>query len=176
MSDSNNKSINIPVWLTAPKGTTAETYELTVRVVVPLVHLDPANWSMMTLLDYLIENPHNLGELQSARLLPTGRAYKASGAELRSRSMKQPRKNYTSSRPRRKRRGSDEQEYCYRSHDYISAASQLRVGSQGTHKGRSCVWITKAEIAQVHDCVVKLQQRRASRRAEKNLQVIKGGE
>lgn len=107
MSDSNNKSINIPVWKMAPQGTTAETYELTVRVVVPLVHLDPASWSMMTLLDYLIENPHNLGEMQSARLLPAGRAYKASEVELRSRSMKQPRKNYTSSRPSRKRRGSD---------------------------------------------------------------------
>ena len=175
MSDSNNKSINIPVWKMAPKGTTAETYELTVRIVVPLVHLDPASWSMMTLLDYLIENPHNLGEMQSARLLPAGREYKASGAELRSRSMKRPQKNYTGSRPSRKRRGSDEQEYCYRSHDYTSAASQLRVGSQSTHKGRSCVWITKSEIVQVHDFVVKLQAGRAARREAKKPRA-EGGE
>ena len=176
MSDSNNKSINIPTWKMAPQGTTAETYELTVRIVVPLVHLDPASWSMMTLLDYLIENPHNLDGMKSARLVPASREYKTSGAKLRSRGEKRPKKDYTGSRPCRKRRGSDEQEYCYRSHDYTSAASQLRVGNQSTHKGRGCVWITKPEIVQVHDFVVELQQRRASRRAEKNLQVIEGGE
>jgi len=175
MSDSNNKSINIPVWLTAPKGTTAETYELTVRIVVPMVHLDPACWSMMTLLDYLIDHPHNLGELKSARLVPVSREYKTSGAELRSRGEKRLKKNYTGSRPSRKRRGSDEQEYCYRSRDYTSAAAQLRVGSAGLHKGVRCVWITQPEVVQVHGFVVKLQAGRAARREAKKPRA-EGGE